>query len=196
MNGATAQRMADPDAFLVWERAQSERHTYVRGEVFSMAGGSPRHSRLAARMIATLDEGLRGRPCDVHTSDLRLGLAGDHFAYADAVVVCRPVLLRPSTSDVVLNPKVVVEVLSRSTEGYDRGDKQAAYLALPSVEHLVLVSQREARVELYTRQPDDTFHFSVHGPGSLVALDRIAIRLSVDALYEGVMDLPGDEATA
>lgn len=181
-----------PDDFLAWERRQDTRHTYLRGEVFAMAGGSPRHSQLAGRVIAQLSARLTGEPCDVHTSDLNLGLADDHFVYADAVVVCRPVVLRAGTSDVVLNPVVVVEVLSRSTEAYDRGDKQAGYLALPSVAHFVLVAQREPRVELYSRQDDGSFRFTVHGPGGALALLHPRVELAVDELYRGSFELPGD----
>lgn len=157
-----------------------------------MAGGSPRHSRLAARLIARLDAALSGRPCDVHTADLRLALDDEHFVYADAVVVCRPLALRPGSSDVVTNPKVVVEVLSRGTESYDRGAKQAGYLGLGSVEHLVLVAQREPRVEVYTREGDE-FRFRVYGPHDVVRLDRIGAAIPVDELYEDVFGLPGDD---
>jgi len=184
----------DPDEFLVWERGQPERHVYFRGQIFAMAGGSPRHSLLASRVIERLGQSLRGRPCDVHTSDLRLGLDGHHFVYADAAIVCRPLVLRPGTNDVVINPKVVVEVLSRSTEAYDRGDKQAGFLALPSVEHYLLVSQREPRIELYTRQADGSFRFTVNRAGAAVTLDRLGIALLVDELYDGAFELPGDEA--
>lgn len=183
----------DPQAFLAWERGQSERHVYFRGDVFAMAGGSPRHSRLASRIIARLDAALEGGVCDVHTWDLRLGLDDAHFVYADAVVVCRPLSLRPGTTDVVTNPRVVVEVLSRTTESYDRGGKQAAYLALASVEHFVLVSQSEARVEVYTRESDGSFRFRVHEGGTSVRLERLDVTLSIDQLYEGVFDLPGDD---
>jgi Uma2 family endonuclease len=181
-----------PDEFLAWEREQSERHVYIRGEVFAMAGGSPRHSGIAARVIARLDAALAGKPCDVHTSDLRLGLGDDHFVYADAVVVCRPTVLRPGTTDVVINPMVVVEVLSKSTESYDRGDKQAGYLALASLAHFVLIGQREQRVELYTRQADGSFRFTVLGPGDVVRLDKLAIEVAVDELYRNAFELPGD----
>lgn len=182
-----------PDAFLVWERGQAERHVYVRGEVYAMAGGSPRHSQLSARMIARIDAALAGKPCDVHTSDLRLGLDETHFVYADAVVVCRPVELRPGTNDVVVNPTVIVEVLSKSTEAYDRGDKQAGYLALASLAHFVLVSQREVRMELYTRQSDGSFRFTVHGQGDRFALDRLGLTIEVDDVYHGSFELPGDD---
>src|SRR5262245_39536273 len=113
-----------------------------------MAGGSPRHNRLSAQAIASLVAQLRGGPCGVYSSDQKLGLPADEFVYADAVVVCGPLTLRQGTTDVLTNPTVVIEVLSKSTEGYDRGDKQKGYLALPSLRHFVLVSQREARVEV------------------------------------------------
>ena len=184
----------DPDEFLAWERLQAERHHYVHGDVFAMAGGSARHSYLATRTIVIVGRSMAQGPCDVHGSDLRLGVDASHFVYADAVVVCRPLELRAGSTDVVTNPKVVVEVLSKGTEAYDRGDKQAGYLALPSLEHLLLVSQREPRVELYTRQGDGSFRFTVHGPGTTIALQRIAVTISVDELYAGALDLPGDAA--
>ena len=137
-----------------------------------MSGGSPRHSRLGSRMIARLDTALAGKPCDVHTADLRLGIGDDHFVYADAVVACRPLAFRQGTTDVVTNPVVVVEVLSKTTESYDRGEKQAAYLAIPSLYHFVLVSQRSPRVEVYTRENDGSFRFRVHEAGSAVRLER------------------------
>lgn len=188
--GASLQM--SPDAFLAWEREERERHVYFRGEVFAMSGGSPRHSLLVSHMIARLDTAL-AKPCDVHTADLRLGVSDDHFVYADAVVACRPLAFRPGTTDVVTNPLVVVEVLSKSTESHDRGDKQAGYLALPSVHHLVLVSQREPRVEVYTRESDGSFRFHIHEPGDTIRLERIGAEIAVDELYEGVFDLPGGD---
>ncbi len=186
-----------PDEFLAWERTQSERFHYVRGEVFAMAGGTPRHSHLGARVIMQLGAALRGSTCDVHTTDLRLGLSNDEFVYSDAVVVCRPILLRSGTTDVVTNPSVIVEVLSKSTEAYDRGDKQAAYLAMPSVQSLILVSQRDRRVEVYVRQDGGGFKFDVYTSGTIV-LSRLATRieLDVDALYEDAFEIPGEEPTA
>ena len=181
------------EAFLAWERSQHTRHHFVRGDIFAMAGGSPRHSRLAARLIARLDAVLAGKRCDVHTADLRLGLDAEHFVYADAVVVCRPLVLRPGTTDVVTNPSLVCEVLSKSTEAYDRGSKQAGYLALPSLSHFVLVSQSESRVEVYGREGDG-FRFRVHGPGELVRLEHFGATMALDELYEGAFELPGDDA--
>lgn len=185
----------DPDAFLAWERQQDERHVYFRGEIFAMSGGSPRHSRLSSRIIARLDQALGAGRCDVHTSDLRLGLDDRHFVYADAVVVCGALELRPGTTDVVTNPGVVVEVLSKSTESYDRGGKQAGYLALRSIQHYVLVSQRESRVEVYSRESDGSFRYRVGVSGDTLELDHVGVTLTVDELYDRVFDLPGDDAS-
>src|SRR5262245_26558425 len=179
MPEAAARRLT-PDEFLVWERSQEDRHLYVRGEVFAMAGGSPRHNALCAEIIARLAGGLRGGPCHVFTSDQKLGLPRDEFVYADAVVVCGPLALRPGTTDVVTNPRVVVEVLSKNTETYDRGDKQRGYLSLSSVEHLLLVSQREPRIEVYTRQADGSFRFEVAEAAASVRLERLGLEIEVD----------------
>ena len=182
-----------PDAFLVWERAQPDtRNHYVRGEIFAMSGGSARHSFLGAQAIGLLRQGLLGGPCSAYTADLRLGLADDFFVYADAVVVCRPMTFRPGTKDVVTNPSVVVEVLSKTTEAYDRGDKLAGYLALTSLRHVLLVSQRERRVEMYSRQDDGSFRFEIHEAAATLDLTSVRMKLSVDELYAGAFDVPGD----
>lgn len=188
----TAARRLTPDEFLVWERSQRDRHIYVRGHVFAMAGGSPRHNALGAEMIARLADGLRGGPCRAFTSDQKLGLPKDEFVYADAVVICGPLALRSGTTDVVTNPRVVVEVLSKNTETYDRGEKQRGYLSLPSLEHFVLVSQREPRVEVYTRQADGSFRFEIAEAGGAIRIERLGLTIDVDALYSGVFELPGD----
>lgn len=181
-----------PDEFLVWEREQKSRHQYVHGDVFAMAGGSPRHNRLAARVIARLERGIEGGPCGAYSSDQKIGLRDELFVYADAIVVCGRPELRAGSSDVITNPAIVVEILSKGTETYDRGDKQRGYLELPSVRHFLLVAQREKRIELYTRQADGSFRFDVLGEGSTLTLEQITLPLSVDEFYEGVLDLPGD----
>ena len=84
-------------------------------------------------------------------------------------------------------------MLSKSTEAYDRGDKPAGFLALESLSHYVLVSQRAARVELYSRQTDGSFRFTVHGPGEALALEKLGLTLSVDEIYADCFEVPGDE---
>lgn len=187
-----AVSVMSPDEFLAWEREQrDEKHDYVHGEIFAMSGGSARHSFLGARIIGLVGQALRSGPCQMHTADLRLGLGSDLFVYADAVIVCPPIELRPGSKDVITNPTIVFEVLSKSTEAYDRGDKLARYLALASVRQVVFVSQRAARVEAYTRQPDGTIRFDIHETGS-VDLQAVHAQLSLDELYAGAFDVPGE----
>lgn len=100
--------------------------------------------------------------------------------------------MRAGSTDVVANPTVVVEVLSRSTERYDRGEKQAGYLAIPTLAHYVLIAQRELRVEVYTRQDDGSFRFDVHQEGGSIRLDRVGIAISMDDLYEAAFELLGE----
>src|SRR5580700_6695802 len=112
------------DEYLAWEREQPERHEYLDGEVFSMAGGSPRHAALIAAATAELVVAHRGGPCRVLATDQRMVAEdGEHYVYADVSVVCGKMQLAAGTKDVLANPSVVVEVLSKSTEAYDRGRK-------------------------------------------------------------------------
>src|ERR1043165_7963115 len=114
--------------YLAWERAQPGKHEYHRCVVFAMAGGSPRHNFLSNAMGAELRAALRGKGCHVLSSDQRISAKqGGRYVYADAVVACGGIQMEPGTTDVLANPKVIVEVLSKSTEAYDRGDKWDAY---------------------------------------------------------------------
>lgn len=179
-----------PNQFLEWERAQPERHHYWHGEVFAMTGGTDRHALLIAEMTRLLGNRVR-RPCRVFATDQRIALADDVFVYADVSVRCSQEHRR-GADDTILNPKVVVEVLSKSTESYDRGKKKDGYLALPSVECLLLVSQWEPRVELHAREADGTFRAQTFGPGETVRLDAIATSFTIDELYDGAFEIPGE----
>jgi Uma2 family endonuclease len=185
--GAIVSTMG-PEEFLVWERSQErDRHMYLDGEVFVMHGGTARHSALIARAIVILDGATLQSRCRVFSSDMRVELSNQSFVYPDVVVVCGPVLLRPQTNDVLTNPTLVLEVLSKSTERLDRGKKQDKYLKLPSLRHYVLVSQREPRVEVHTRGKA----VEVYEAGACVCLEGIGATFEVDELYRGAFELPG-----
>jgi Uma2 family endonuclease len=184
-------RMAAPE-YLAWEREQRERHEFYRGEVFSMAGGTPRHNALTAAMIGELGIALRGGPCRVLSGDQRILLRdGEHYVYADASAVCGPIALAPGTKDVLVNPSIVVEVLSKSTEAYDRGVKWEGYQALPSVTDYVLVAQREVRIEHYQRDAQGEWRYRVARAGGRVTLSNGAV-VAVDAIYAGAFELEGE----
>lgn len=177
--------------YLAWERMQPERHEYFRGEVFLMAGGSPRHNVLSAAIIRDLGNATRGTPCRVLTSDQRIVTrSGEHYVYADASLVCGAFELAEGTNDVLANPRAIFEVLSRSTEGYDRGDKWAAYRRIPSLTEYFLVSQSLPRIECYKREGTG-WRYDVIETGGRITLGE-SLELDVDALYDGVFEFPGE----
>jgi Uma2 family endonuclease len=133
--------------------AKSEiRHEFLNGDVFAMAGGTPEHSVLAGATIRELGVALRGRPCHVFTSDLRVRVAATGLVtYPDVTVICADLESHPEDRSTILNPLVLVEVLSDSTEAYDRGAKAAHYRRIDSLREYVLISQNEPRIEVFRR---------------------------------------------
>jgi Uma2 family endonuclease len=178
--------------FLGWEREQSSRHEYFRGEVFAMAGGSPRHNSLCVRTSAGFLTGLSHRGCSVFSSDQRIGLGrGERYVYPDVSVVCGRVILEEDTIDVITNPAILVEVLSGSTEQYDRGLKWEGYQRLASLTDYVLVSQAEPRIEHFQRDAAGAWMYRAAISGQHVVVTDGAL-LEVDTLFSGVFELPGD----
>lgn len=192
MTTAATQRIMTAGEYLAWEREQEARHEFHHGEIFAMAGGSPRHNSLGAALIRDLGAAVRGGHCRVLTSDQRIAAPqSDRYVYADASVVCGSAVLQEGTKDVLLNPAVVIEVLSKSTELYDRGKKWEGYQHIASLSDYLLVSQSSPRIEHYQRQKDGSWRYDVAEAGGRVRLANGA-QLLVDSVYEGVFELEGD----
>jgi Uma2 family endonuclease len=190
MGQAAATQRLSAAEYLAWEREQPEKHEFHAGEVFAMAGGSARHNALSIAMAVHLTAALRGKGCHVLSSDQRIAAKeGDRYVYADAVVACGGFQAEPGTTDVLANPKIIVEVLSRSTEAYDRGDKWEAYQRLPSLTDYLLVSQEVARIEQFQRGADGSWRYRLIEAGQVVTLSNGAT-LTIDAVYEGAFELP------
>ena len=192
MSRVAERSKLSPTEYLEWERAQPVKHEYFDGEVFAMAGGSPRHNALGVGMSAALRSALLERGCAVFSSDQRIGIdGGTRYVYPDVSVVCGGVQLQAGTSDVIVNPTIIVEVLSEGTEQYDRGLKWVSYQQLPSLTDYVLVSQAEVRIEHYRRDAGGRWSYRSFGPGERVELTGGAT-LDVDAIFAGARELPGD----
>lgn len=180
--------------YLAWEREQVDKHEFHAGEVFAMAGGSPRHNWIAGNVQSALKRVLDDR-CFTFTSDQRIVFAdGTRYVYPDASVVCGPVTLQHGTSDVIVNPTVLVEVLSSGTEQYDRGLKWEGYQNLASLTDYLLVAQHEVRVEQFQRAPNGEggrWFYRAYGPGERITLASGA-QIDVDVLYLRAFELPGD----
>lgn len=176
-----------PDDYLAWEPEQPERNEYVDGEVFAMSGASDAHGTVAGNLFAGLHGHLRGRPCKPFISDMKVHVEAENsFFYPDILVTCDPRDRTPEASHVKHHPLLVVEVLSPSTEAYDRGNKFAAYRMLDSLREYVLVSTEQRRIEVFRR--DDTGHWVLYpfAPDEELHLASIDFRCPVAEVFEGV----------
>ena len=186
---STAQKvLLSPEEYLARERAADFKSEYCRGEMFAMAGASERHTRIKDNLAHFTANQLDGGPCRVYTSDLRVKVSATGlYTYPDVVFVCDEPRLEDRFGDTLLNPRVITEVLSKSTESYDRGEKFAQYRQLPSVKEYVLVSQDRPLVERFVRQPDDTWVLTeFSGSDKTFEFGTMAARVAMADIYRGV----------
>ena len=176
--------------YLEQERTSDVKHEFVNGEIFDMAGGTIEHGRLASTVNAALRTQSRGRPCEVYSSDVRVRVLATGLAtYPDTSVVCGRLERDPADANTIVNPVVLVEVLSDSTEGYDRGEKFAHYQRLPSLKEYVLVSQRSPRIEVFRRNEDgNSWTLLIAQAGERVSLASIGCELAVDEMYANALE--------
>lgn len=173
------------------ERASPNKHERWYGEVFAMAGASFLHNQIVGNLARALGNLVLDGPCVVLPSDMKIHVPRtDAYVYPDVSVVCSEPEFFDDTSDVICNPRVVVEVLSASTERFDRGDKFAGYRSLTSMVDYLLVAQTQARVEHYARGNDGTWVLRELGPGASLRLSLIdggiAGELAIDDIYRKV----------
>ncbi len=194
---AQPETQLSPEAYLRLERQRPYKSEYLAGQVYALAGGSHRHNMIVANVLAALHSQLRRRPCIVYPSDLRVHVPGvKYYTYPDVSVACDPLHFADDEQDTLLNPVVLIEVLSRSTENYDRGRKFKLYRAIPSFQEYLLVAQDSIHIEHYVRQPDNQWLFvDVDDPGTTIQLASIQCQLLVADIYEKVALAP-DEANS
>ncbi|MGQ0594909.1 MAG: Uma2 family endonuclease [Gammaproteobacteria bacterium] len=175
--------------YLALEASSNVKHEYLDGQIYAMAGGTPEHAALAAAVIGLLFPQLRGSPCRAHDADLRVRVPETGLAtYPDVTIVCGPWQRDPDDGNAVTNPTLIVEVLSQSTEDYDRGDKFEHYKTLPSLSEYVLISHRERSIAVWTRDREGPWTCNTVRAGEVARLASIAARLDVDELYEAVAE--------
>jgi Uma2 family endonuclease len=166
------------------EQVSNTRHEYLDGQIYAMAGGSPEHSALIASLTTHLSNQVRGGRCRVHMSDLRVRITETGMAtYPDVVVVCGPWQREPEDANTLVNPVVVMEVLSKSTEAYDRGEKLEHYKLIPTLRACLLVAHERREIEIWSRDPGGAWARALVGPAQIVELPAIGARLDVDAIY-------------
>lgn len=185
---AHAQPRLTPEQYLELERAAETRSEYYAGRMYAMSGGSHRHAIIIASLSRELGIALRKRSCSVATSDLRVRVTRDGlYTYPDVVVVCGDPSYADDQQDTVLNPALLAEVLSPSTESYDRGFKFSQYRKIESLQEYALVSQAEPRVEVYRRQHGGGWLLAeFEGLGAICRFDSLDCPVALAELYDKV----------
>jgi Uma2 family endonuclease len=150
-----------PQEYLAIERETEYKSEYLNGEIFAMSGASKRHNLITANVLAELHAQLKKRPCTIYPSDMRVKVSATGlYTYPDVTIVCGEAEFDDAQQDTLLNPTVIVEVLSKTTENYDRGEKFEHYRKIGSLTEYVLVAQDKYHVEHYVRQPDNQWLLS------------------------------------
>jgi Uma2 family endonuclease len=172
--------------YLAIERSSPTKHEFFQGQLIAMAGASIEHNVIVANIVAEFRAGLRDRPCLALASDMKvLVRASGHYYYPDASIVCGPAEFSDNERDAILNPTVIVEVLSESTERRDRGEKFHDYRSIPSCTDYLLCASAEPFIEHYTREADG-WRLREYGPGEVVTLRGVELKLSVTEAYAKV----------
>jgi Uma2 family endonuclease len=185
---AAAKTLLSPQEYLARDRQAEWRSEFYRGEMFAMAGASWEHTLIKDNLAREAGNRLKDGPCRVVTSDLRVKVSATGlYTYPDIIVVCDEPQFEDEVLDTLLNPRVIVEVLSDSTEKYDRGTKFGHYRQLPSVREYVLVAQDRPLVERYVRQSDDTWLLTAFSDlAESFHFGSIAAPMALADIYRGV----------
>ena len=174
-----------PQQYLEQERQSDTRHEYALGIVTAMAGASWEHNQITGNLQGELYSALKGSPCVATSADLRVRVAAcDRYYYPDLTVVCGTPQFEDSHSDTLLNPILIIEVLSATTETTDRGEKLHCYQTLPSLDTYLLVSQDQPLVESYQRLDFGWRYTLVRGLDGVVAMDAIGCTLALRDIYD------------
>ena len=173
--------------YLAFDRAAEFRHEFLDGEIVPRLGANILHATVQMDLICELHASLRGTACEVFGSDLRVRVSPLIYTYPDLTVVCGKALVADEHEDILLNPAVIFEIVSPSTEFYDRGVKFRRYREVESLQDYILVGQDQFRIEQYTRGGANTWTLhDYQRPGDLLQIASIGISLTLAAIYERI----------
>jgi len=194
---ALSQPQWTAESYLAYDRQHTERHEFVEGQVRATSGASRRHNNIASATNASLYNQLVNRPCEVYQADMRVHIAATGtYTYPDLAIACGDIQFADDQFDTLLNPLVLIEVLSPSTEAYDRGTKAQHYRGIPSLQEYLFIAQDAPRVEHYTRQDQQTWTLrDIFGLGTSLTLTSVNCTLALKDIYHKVSfeDTPADD---
>lgn len=192
-----AEQFITPADYLALERKAETKSEYLNGHIYAMSGASRNHNRITINLAAMLHSRLKGKPCEPFSGDMRVKISPTGlYTYPDVVVACGESRFDDQQFDTLLNPTVIIEVLSDSTAAYDRGDKFAHYRTLESLTDYLLVAQDKPRIEHFSRQPNGQWLYSAADDADAqVEIATISCVLPLAEVYERVVfSDPGDHS--
>ena len=184
MLSAAARTYLTPEEYISFERKAATKHEYLKGQIIAMSGASRAHSFITGDIFGELRDQLKGQKCEVHSSDMRVRIHSiNSYFYPDVVVACEEPRFEDNVFDTLLNPRVVIEVLSPSTEVYDRGEKFEFYKQIESLKEYILVSQDKVQVEHYCHQKSEWLKREYKELDDVVMLRSIECELRLRDIY-------------
>ncbi|HXW00748.1 MAG TPA: Uma2 family endonuclease [Anaerolineae bacterium] len=185
---AKPQKYYSPEEYLALEEAVDYRSEYYQGEIFAMSGGSANHNRIVGNIYITLREALEGKSCESFITDMRLLVKKSGlYTYPDVMVVCGKLKFVKGRTDTLTNPVVIVEVLSESTQGYDRGAKFELYRAIDTLQDYVLIDQARVHVEYFRRLEDGRWLLAEFNElEAVLQLESVAVEIPLSRMYQRV----------
>lgn len=185
---AKPQKFYSPEEYLALEELAEYRSEYYRGEIFAMSGGSVNHNRIAKNVVITLDAALASKPCETFITDMRLLVKKNGlYTYPDVMIVCGRLEFATGRTDTLTNPVAIIEVLSESTQAYDRGAKFELYRALETLQDYVLIDQSRVHVEYFHKLDDGRWVLAEFNELVMVLLlESVGVELSLSQVYQRV----------
>ncbi len=173
--------------YLKFERRGFEKHEFSNGKILASAGSSRRHNLIGSNTTIAVGSRVRGNRCEIYVNDMRVKLSGHTYCYPDVIVVSGEPKFEGNELDILLNPTLIVEILSKSTLYYDKTEKLDCYLATTSVKEILLVKEEEMRVEHYAKQIANQWIYKIYDSSdSVISLDSINCKISMSEIYSQI----------
>ena len=187
------KRLPTGEDYLAWEREADFKSEYLRGQIYAMSGASVEHNTISMNLSSEIHAQLKGRPCRAFVSDMKVQIdTADAYFYPDISGLCGELEFHDDKRDTYRNPQLVIEILSDSTESYDRGKKFLHYQMLPSLKEFVIVSQKTAVVEVYRKDGDRWIYQLSRGSGAVLRLESVGCEVPFEEIYRNV-EFPPEE---